>query len=303
MGEVLEHLGVRRDVGRRHRLDRRHDRSRPSRLPYELVRRMRASIVVLGPLLARCGRARVAMPGGDEIGSRPIDLHSPVSERMGADDRIRARVPRGAAPRGLRGAVDHARLPERRRDREPDDGRRRCARHHRDRQRRARARDRRHRGDAWWRWARGSRERARARSRSTGWTRSSRYRARTIPDRIEAGTWAAAAVATRGDVTIEEARADHLDLFLSKLADAGADVARIGRRDPRRPGRPRAGDRLRDAPVPGCGHRLPADPHGDARDRRRAPASPPRTCSRAGSCTSTSCGGWAPTSAPKVITR
>jgi UDP-N-acetylglucosamine 1-carboxyvinyltransferase len=49
---------------------------------------------------------------------------------------------------------------------------------------------------------------------------------RTIVDRIESGTWAAAAVATRGDVTIEGARADHLDLLLSKLADAGADVAR-----------------------------------------------------------------------------
>jgi UDP-N-acetylglucosamine 1-carboxyvinyltransferase len=47
----------------------------------------------------------------------------------------------------------------------------------------------------------------------------------TIPDRIEAGTWAAAAVATRGDVTLENARPDHIDLLLQKLADAGADVA------------------------------------------------------------------------------
>lgn len=43
--------------------------------PYELVEQMRASIVVLGPLLARCGQARVSMPGGDDIGSRPIDIH------------------------------------------------------------------------------------------------------------------------------------------------------------------------------------------------------------------------------------
>lgn len=43
--------------------------------PYDLVRRMRASIVVLGPVLARCGRVQVSLPGGDEIGSRPIDLH------------------------------------------------------------------------------------------------------------------------------------------------------------------------------------------------------------------------------------
>jgi UDP-N-acetylglucosamine 1-carboxyvinyltransferase len=49
----------------------------------------------------------------------------------------------------------------------------------------------------------------------------------TIPDRIEAGTWAAAAVATGGDLLLEHARADHLDLFLTKLADAGALIDRI----------------------------------------------------------------------------
>ena len=43
--------------------------------PYELVTRMRASFNVLGPLVARCGRARVAMPGGDNIGSRKVDMH------------------------------------------------------------------------------------------------------------------------------------------------------------------------------------------------------------------------------------
>ena len=52
--------------------------------PYELVRQMRASIVVLGPLLARLGHARVAMPGGCNIGSRKIDLHLKGLERMGA---------------------------------------------------------------------------------------------------------------------------------------------------------------------------------------------------------------------------
>src|SRR5665809_96955 len=52
--------------------------------PYELVTKMRASIQVLGPLLARLGHARVAMPGGDAIGSRPIDIHLRGLERMGA---------------------------------------------------------------------------------------------------------------------------------------------------------------------------------------------------------------------------
>jgi UDP-N-acetylglucosamine 1-carboxyvinyltransferase len=46
---------------------------------------MRASIVVLGPLLARCGLARVALPGGDDLGARPIDMHTGGLERMGAE--------------------------------------------------------------------------------------------------------------------------------------------------------------------------------------------------------------------------
>jgi UDP-N-acetylglucosamine 1-carboxyvinyltransferase len=61
---------------------------RPSEIvpeaPYELVERMRASIVVLGPLLARVGRARVAMPGGDDFGPRPIDMHLKGLEQLGA---------------------------------------------------------------------------------------------------------------------------------------------------------------------------------------------------------------------------
>lgn len=52
--------------------------------PYELVEKMRASVVVLGPLLARCGFARVAMPGGDDFGPRPIDMHLRALESMGA---------------------------------------------------------------------------------------------------------------------------------------------------------------------------------------------------------------------------
>jgi UDP-N-acetylglucosamine 1-carboxyvinyltransferase len=53
--------------------------------PYELVSRMRASFNVLGPLLARCGEARVALPGGDNIGSRKVDMHLRGLEAMGAD--------------------------------------------------------------------------------------------------------------------------------------------------------------------------------------------------------------------------
>jgi UDP-N-acetylglucosamine 1-carboxyvinyltransferase len=73
--------------------------------PYELVEKMRASIVVLGPLLARFGRARVSLPGGDDFGPRPIDMHLTALEALGAEVTlshgfIDARVP----PGGLRGA-------------------------------------------------------------------------------------------------------------------------------------------------------------------------------------------------------
>src|SRR5439155_17667308 len=56
--------------------------------PYELVRKIRGSICVLGPLLARCGKAQVALPGGDAIGSRPLDMHFMGLERMGAQVRV-----------------------------------------------------------------------------------------------------------------------------------------------------------------------------------------------------------------------
>jgi UDP-N-acetylglucosamine 1-carboxyvinyltransferase len=83
MTEVLEHLGavVSWDDGAVV-VDATHLSSVDA--PYELVRRMRASIAVLGPLLARTGEASVAMPGGDNIGSRPIDLHLEGLRRMGA---------------------------------------------------------------------------------------------------------------------------------------------------------------------------------------------------------------------------
>ena len=85
--------------------------------------RMRASILVLGPLLARFGRARVAMPGGCNIGSRKIDLHVRGLEKMGARFPSEHGFLEGETD-GLRGAVDLARLPERRGHRERADGRR-----------------------------------------------------------------------------------------------------------------------------------------------------------------------------------
>ncbi|MCG5239099.1 UDP-N-acetylglucosamine 1-carboxyvinyltransferase [Azospirillum doebereinerae] len=73
--------------------------------PYDLVRKMRASVLVLGPLLARCGEAKVSLPGGCAIGARPVDLHIKGLEAMGADIRIEGGYIVAKAPAGgLRGA-------------------------------------------------------------------------------------------------------------------------------------------------------------------------------------------------------
>ncbi len=72
--------------------------------PYDLVRKMRASILVLGPLLARCGEARVSLPGGCAIGPRPVDLHLKGMERLGATVELRQGYIHASAPKGLVGS-------------------------------------------------------------------------------------------------------------------------------------------------------------------------------------------------------
>ena len=72
--------------------------------PYDIVRRMRASVVVLGPLLARFGRAKVSLPGGCAIGTRPIDIHLKALEAMGAQITLDEGYVLAEAPKGLQGA-------------------------------------------------------------------------------------------------------------------------------------------------------------------------------------------------------
>ena len=71
--------------------------------PYDLVRKMRASILVLGPLLARYGIARVSMPGGCAIGTRPVDLHLKALVQMGAEIDLEDGYIEARAPNGLNG--------------------------------------------------------------------------------------------------------------------------------------------------------------------------------------------------------
>jgi UDP-N-acetylglucosamine 1-carboxyvinyltransferase len=72
--------------------------------PYNLVRRMRASVLVLGPLVAREGEATVSLPGGCAIGTRPVDIHLEGLEALGAEIEVESGYIRASAPNGLRGA-------------------------------------------------------------------------------------------------------------------------------------------------------------------------------------------------------
>ncbi len=77
--------------------------------PYELVRKMRASFLVIGPLIARCHQAKVSLPGGCAIGTRPVDLHLKGLEAMGAEIELSEGYVIARAPRGLHGA--HIQFP------------------------------------------------------------------------------------------------------------------------------------------------------------------------------------------------
>ena len=181
---------------------------------------------VLGPLVARCGQADVAVPGGDAIGSRGLDLHAAGLETLGATVHVDPRLPR------RRGAARAARrrhpagLPERGRDRERPHGRGpRLRRHPADRQRGPRAGDRRHRR------ACSTEMGARITGAGTSMIEvegvdgaaARRPRRRARPHR--AGTWAFAAATTRGDIEVVGGVADHLTVVLDALAHAGAEVA------------------------------------------------------------------------------
>ena len=98
MEGLLRHLGV--DVTRDGETVTMRGGARQYDAPYDLVRKMRASVLVLGPLLARYGEARVSLPGGCAIGTRPVDLHVRAMQGLGAvvelaDGYIQARAPGG----------------------------------------------------------------------------------------------------------------------------------------------------------------------------------------------------------------
>lgn len=92
-----------RDSGAGHVLEMTAKEITSTTAPYDLVRKMRASILVLGPLVARCGEARVSLPGGCAIGTRPVDLHLKGLEALGAEIELANGYVHARAPKGLKG--------------------------------------------------------------------------------------------------------------------------------------------------------------------------------------------------------
>lgn len=190
--------------------------------PYELVKTMRASILVLGPLVARFGRARVSLPGGCAIGARPVNLHIMGLEKMGA----KCEVVHGyveATSTGLRGAhilmdtvtvtgTENLMMAACLADGETVLDNAACEPEVSDLADMLRGMGARIDGD-------GTRT-----IRIHGVRELQGCRHRVIPDRIEAGTFAVAAAITRGDVEIANCRPDHMIAILTQLSRAGAEV-------------------------------------------------------------------------------
>jgi UDP-N-acetylglucosamine 1-carboxyvinyltransferase len=191
--------------------------------PYEMVSRMRASFWVLGPLIARCGVARVSLPGGCAIGTRPVDLHLMGLERLGAQIEIDGGYVVARAPGGLKGnrvvfpkvsvgathnvlmaaALAKGETVIENAAREPEVG------------------DVAHclaKMGATIEGIGTSTLRIQGRDRLDGAIHS------VLPDRIETGTYAMAAAATGGSVLLEGARKAHLDTALAVLERTGVTV-------------------------------------------------------------------------------
>jgi UDP-N-acetylglucosamine 1-carboxyvinyltransferase len=248
MVSLLERMGVKARAGE-HEVELRADAVTEPFAPYDLVKTMRASILVLGPLLARFGEARVSLPGGCAIGERPVDLHIKGLSAMGAEIAIEAGNIHATAKRlkgarifmdtvtvtGTENLMMAACLAE------GDTVLENCA-HEPEVVDLARcliamgARIQGHGGDV---------------IAVQGVERLAGVDYSVMPDRIEAGTFLAAAAATRGSITLTDAPVSSLDPVIQKLREAGAGIAvgestvRIAMR-----ARPKAVS-LRTAPHPG----------------------------------------------------
>ena len=191
--------------------------------PYDLVRRMRASFLVMGPLLARKGRAQISLPGGCSIGARPIDLHLKAFEAMGAVINLENGDIEATAPNGLKGAQIYLDFPSvgatenilmaasmadgktvlENAAEEPESV-----------------------DLATYLNSMGANIRGAGTNviRIEGVKELHGANHAVIPDRIEAGTFMVGAAMTQGNVFVENAISEHLKPLISKLKEVGAEV-------------------------------------------------------------------------------
>ena len=223
MGELLMHLGVTVEDGPGARLYMHAPKLTSTDAPYDLVRKMRATFNVLGPLLAREHKAKVSLPGGCAIGARPVDLHLKALEAMGATIELVEGYVVASAKGGLKGAhitfpfisvgaTEHAMLAAviatgetvlNNAAREPEIIDLANALN-----------------------AMGARVTGAGRSevRIMGVKSLSGVSHSVVPDRIEAGTYALAAATAGGSVRLVNVRSDHLGSLWPLIAQAGAKV-------------------------------------------------------------------------------
>ncbi len=249
MLDVLRHLGVRASWQATNTLTLDVPEEIGTEAPYDLVSRMRASTAVLGPLLAREGRARVAMPGGCNLGPRPIDIHQRGLERLGAEIDV-AHGYLEARTEGLKGADVHLDYPSHGATENLvmaavlADGRTTIENASREPEIVDLARFLQRMG-------------ARISGAGTpmitveGIPRLAGASHEAMADRLEAGTYLLAAAAAGGDVTVRGAEPEHLSIVLEKLKEAGMELE-VGESHVRitSEGRPQAMD-VSTLPYPG----------------------------------------------------
>jgi UDP-N-acetylglucosamine 1-carboxyvinyltransferase len=194
--------------------------------PYDLVRQMRASFNVLGPLLARTGQAKVSLPGGCAIGARPVDLHLMALEALGAridlsEGYVYAQAPRGLwgadiqFPQVSVGATEHALLAAVLAHGETVIGNAACEPEIADL------------AECLTKMGANIEGAGTPVIRVVGVSELNGATHRVTPDRIETGTYALAAAMAGGEVRLTNTRADMIETLLVKMEESGVDVERL----------------------------------------------------------------------------
>ncbi|MCF8506431.1 MAG: UDP-N-acetylglucosamine 1-carboxyvinyltransferase [Caulobacter sp.] len=194
--------------------------------PYDLVRQMRASFNVLGPLIARTGHAKVSLPGGCAIGGRPVDLHLKALEALGAKIELHEGYVYAQAPRGLRGAhiefpfvsvgaTEHAMLAAVLAEGVTTLANAACEPEIVDL------------ADCLNKMGARVENAGTSTITITGVPKLSGTTHAVITDRIEAGTYAVAAAMAGGEVRLTNTRADLIEALLLKMEEAGVGVERL----------------------------------------------------------------------------